>query len=225
MLTTQDIQKALPANLKNTATQQLADTLNNVSKDPLIAEEIRNNFISYTTVLQEGRFKIQDYLNAVTYITHKLMGNTNQDAYYKTFPQRYADLVAKGTSTKDIASYVSAYNKNKLVNLIAEQSLIPVWILNREIYQRAINVQADLMLNANSEKVRTDAANSLLTHLAKPKEAVPLVNIDMTESSGLNELKNTLRDLAEQQQSLINQGISTKEITEYRLIDGVKADD
>lgn len=51
----------------------------------------------------------------------------------------------------------------------------------QHIYQKAINVQADLMSNANSEMVRMQAANSILTHLAKPKEVGPLINLDLRE--------------------------------------------
>ena len=216
MLTRDQVSKALPANLKNAATQSLVDTLNNI-QDPTIAQEIRDNFISYTGVLREGKFKTEDYLNAVMYVTYKLIGKSNLDAYCLVFPQRYADLVARGTSSKDISSYVAAYNKGKLVNLILEQTLVPTWVLNQDIYQKAINTQAELMLNANSEMVRMQAANSILTHLAKPKEAGPLVNIDMRETSGMNELKQALQDMAQQQQELIKAGVGTKEVAAQKI--------
>ena len=63
---------------------------------------------------------------------------------------------------------MTSYNKNKLVNLILEQSMIPSWVLNQDMYQKALNVQCELMLTANSEKV-SDAANSILTHLKPPQ--------------------------------------------------------
>ena len=146
------------------------------------------------------------------------MGHSNKDAYFKTFPDRYQTLVAKGTSSKDMAAYVSAYNRNKLVNLIMEQTLVPSWVLNQHLYQKAINVQAELMQTANSEKVRSDAANSILTHLAKPKEAGPLVNLNLNESSGMNELKAMLGQLAQMQVDKINSGVATQEIAGQTLI-------
>jgi len=220
MLTQNQIEKALPANLKSAATQQLTDMVNNITSDPIIAEQVRDNFISYASVLKDGKFKTEDYLNAVTYVSYKLMGMTNQDAYIKTFPQRYQTLLAKGTNTKDIAAYVSAYNKGKLVNLILEQCLVPSWVLNQDLYQKAINVQADLMLNANSEKVRTDAANSLLTHLKKPEGKDFQISIDVNENSGMTELKNALTQLAQSQREAIENGTSPKEIAASRLIEG-----
>ena len=220
MLTVQQVAQALPPNLKTAATQQFVDQINNIVSDPIVAEQVRDNFISYTKVLQEGKFKTEDYLHAVTYVSFKLMGMSNQDAYCRTFPQRHAALVARGTPAKDIAAYVSAYHRGKLVNLILEQSLVPSWVLNQDAYQKAINTQVDLMTNAQSELVRTQAANSILTHLAKPREAGPLVNIDMRENSGMNELKNMLVDLATKQRELISNGVPTKAIAEQPIIEG-----
>lgn len=217
-LTLQQVVHALPANLKNNVTQQLVDNINNCVVDPIMAEAIKDNFLSYTQVLSEGKFKTEDYLSAVMYVSFKLMGMTNQDAYARTFPARYRTLLNNGTSAKDISSYVSMYNKGRLVNLILEKSLIPTWVLNQHIYQKAINVQADLMSNANSEMVRMQAANSILTHLVKPKEVGPLINLDLREGSGLNELKATLTQLAQQQRDLIGQGVTTKSIADQGLV-------
>lgn len=219
MLTKEMIERALPANLKSAATQQLTDQINNIVADPLIAEEVRNNFLSYSGVLKEGKFKTEDYLHAIAYVSFKLMGFSNQDAYFRAFPSRYQALLAKGTSSKDISAYVAAYARGKLVNLILEQTLVPAWVLNQELYQRALNVQADLMMSATSEKVRTDAANSILTHLTKPKEAGPLVAIDMRETSGMSELKIMLTQLAQNQRQAIEGGASTKDIAAQRIID------
>lgn len=219
MLTRDQVERSLPANLKSSATQALTDQINTIISDPVVAEDVRNNFVSYTSVMRDGKFKIADYLNAVVYVTHKLMGYGNAEAYERTFPQRYAALLAGGKSSKDISSYVAAYHKNKLVNLIMEQTLIPVHILNAEIYQRAINVQADLMLNANSEKVRSDAANSILTHLAKPKDVAPAVQIDINQNGGMKELEDMLLRIAAQQREAIESGVPTALIAATPLVD------
>lgn len=224
MLTKQEVEKALPANLRSAATQQLVDKLNQLPADPLIAESIRENFIGYTSVLQEGRFKTEDYLNAVQYVSYKLMGLSNQDSYARTFPQRYQGLVAAGKTEKEISSYVAAYNKGRLVNLILEQTLIPTHVLNADIYQKAINTQAYLMINAKSEKVQSDAANSLLTHLAKPKDAAPAIQIDINQNSGMNELKDMLERVARTQVDAIKAGVPTRTIAAQPLIEHAPQD-
>lgn len=221
-LTVADVSQAVPANLKSAVTQQFVDTINNVVADPDIAQQVRDNFITYASVLRDGKYKMQDYLNAVTYTSFKMMDMSNQDAWCMTFPQRYQALVAAGKSKKDISSHVSMYAKGKLVAAVAEASFIPTWILNRDIQQKAINRLADLMMNAASEKVQAEAASSLLTHLAKPKESGPLVNINMAESSGMNEMKDMLENLARQQQALIQGGATTKEIAGQRIFENAQ---
>lgn len=218
-LTLDNIKRAVPAKLKDSIEQSFVDKLNNLAHDPIVADQIRNNFISYAHVINDGKFSIEEYLSAVKYVSFKLMNLTNVDSYARTFPQRYAGLLARGTSQKDIASYVSAYNRGKLVNLILEQTLVPSWVLNQDIYQKAINTQAELMNNAKSERVKCMAADSILKALAKPEAAGPLINIDMKESSGINELKQALVELAANQKKSIEKGILTpKNIVEAEII-------
>jgi uncharacterized protein (UPF0147 family) len=220
MLTREQIEKALPLNLRSAATQALTDQVNNLSSDPLVAENIRENFLSYSRVLQEGKFKTEDYLHAIAYVSFKHMGYSNQDAYLRTFPKRHAILIAKGTSSKDISAYVAAFHRGKLVNLVMEQSLVPIWILNQDVYQKAINTQVQIMEDDTLPAIaRTAAANSVLTHLAKPKDMAGTINLQITEHSGMSEMRQMLTDLARNQRQAIEGGTSPREIANQRLID------
>lgn len=225
MLTVEEVQAVVPKKVRNSVTQDLVDKLNNITQDPLIAEQVRNNFISYTGVLNEGKFTMDSYLSAVMFVSHKLMNKTDREAYIATFPDRYTALVAKGTSNDDIAAYVHAYRKGKLVNLIMEQTMIPTWVLNQDLYQKALNHQAYLMLNAKSEFVQQKAAESILNQLQKPKEVGPLINLDLRDTAGMAELKEMLSGLAMQQRQAIQQGVPTKAIAEQTIIQGELADD
>lgn len=216
-LTQAEIASALPPQLRTAATPALVAKVNAITNDPVMLDHIRDNFISYTHVLSDGKYKIEDYLNAVMYVSFKLMNLSNQDAYAKTFPQRMAALTQSGRSPKEISAYVSIYNKGKLVQAIMEQSIIPSWVLNQDKYQDAINVQADLMVNAQSEMVRTTAANSLLTALARPKE-VAGVNVNIhNENNGMDELRKLLIGMAEVSRDLISQGVDIKQVAAQRI--------
>jgi hypothetical protein len=219
-LTRLQIEKALPGALKHAATDELTTMINTLVQDPREAEMIRENFISYAHTLRDGKYRTTDYVHAVAYVSYKMMGLSNQDAYMKTFPQRYARMLADGLQPKEIASFVAAYNKNQLVNKILEQTLVPVWVLNQDLFQKALRTQADLMQNSNSDMVRTTAANSILTHLSKPKETVQnKLTLNVNENSGMQELKNLLTDLANKQIAHIRDGGSAKEIAAQRIVD------
>ena len=208
-LTLEQFQMALPDKVKKSVNQELIDSVNTTLADPELFEAYRDNLLSYTRVMADGRFKITGYVDAVRYVSHKLMGSTNIEAYTKTFPDKYARFVAQGVQAKDIASYVTAYNKSKLVNLIFEQTLIPSYVLNQDLYQKALNVQADLMVTAHSEKVRTDAANSLLTHLKMPEVTKVELDIGIKEDSSIAVLRAATLELARSQRLSMGAGQMT----------------
>lgn len=219
MLTLDQFQLALPDKVKKSINQELIDQINNTLSDPEMYESYRDNLISYTKVMADGKFKVTQYIDAVRYVSFKLMGCTNIEAYTKTFPDKYQRFVQQGVSAKDIASYVTAYNKSKLVNLIFEQTLIPSHVLNQDLYQRALNVQADLMINAKSEKVRCDAANSLLTQLKAPEVKKVELDIGVKEDSSIAALRATTLELARQQRLMVESGaMNAQEVAHGKLI-------
>ena len=219
-LTLGEVQACLPANMKSAASQELVDNLNAIATDPLVAAQIRENFVSYAGVMRDGKFKTEDYLSAIQYVSFKLMGDSNKDAWARAFPQRFALLKARGASEKEISAHVAAYSKGKLVNAILEQSMVPTWVLNADLFQKALNVQADLMQNANSEKVRSDAANSILTHLKRPEAVKGQIDLNIKDSSGMNELKQVLGEMAVRQREMLEQGAPIRQITDARIIEG-----
>lgn len=219
-VTLEQLQAAVPAHLKTAVTPSLVDQVNKVVSDPIFAEQVRHNFISYTSVMKEGKFRMEDYLHAVVYVSYKLMGYTNQDAYEKTFPARMEQMILDGRTKKDISAYVAAYNKGKLVNLIYEQTMIPVWVMNQGLMQKAINVQAEIMMDEDvSPKVRSDAADSLMTHLKKPDVKEFQISMETKDNSGITDLKNAMREMAEAQREAIKSGVPVLDITAQRIID------
>lgn len=209
MLTVDEFKLALPDKVRKSVSQDLIDQINKTLSEPELYEAYRDNLLSYTKVMADGRFKVSEYISAVKYVSHKLMGCTNIEGYSKTFPDKIQRFAAQNVQAKDIASYVSAYNKSKLVNLIYEQTLIPHYVLNQDLFQKALNVQADLMLNAQSEKVRAEAANSLLTHLKMPEVKKVELDIGMKEDSSIKALREATLELVAGQRLALQAGVIT----------------
>lgn len=205
-LTVDDLQKNVPKSIRSKITTELVDDINRLAKEPDLRENFKENIVSYTSVMADGKYKIQGYVDAVKYVSYKLLGKSNQMAYKNTFPDRYARLVAEGADDKTISSYSTAFGKTKLVGKIMEQTLIPVHIINADLYQKALNTQAHLMATANSEKVRCDAANSILVQLKMPEVNKIELDIGIKSDSVISELNSTLKELANKQQ----QGIESK---------------
>lgn len=225
-LTLEDLKKVLPTRLHTALGQELLDKVNTLNSEvPDAAENIRDNFITYVSVLSEGKYKLEDYLNAIKYVSFKLMGKTNRDAYRFTFPDRFWAMKEKEIPDKDMDSIISAYNRNKLVNAIYEKTIIPSWILNQDAYQEAINTQVKLMRTANSERVRAMAADSILNHLKRPENlGQAQLNINVN-TSVLDDLQKNMLELVKTQRDLIKAGVSTKEVAEQRIYVDVKPED
>lgn len=224
VLSVEQFKQALPDKVRKSVNQELIDHINKTLSEPELYEAYRDNLVSYASVMKDGRFKVSSYIDAVKYVSHKLMGCTNIDAYSKTFPDKMQRFAAQGVSAKDIASYVSIYNKGQLVNLIYAQSLIPTHVLNQDLFQKALNVQADLMVNAASEKVRAEAANSLLTHLKPPEVKKVELDIGIKEDSSIKQLREATMELARQQRLAVESGASTaQDIAHSKVIVDVEA--
>lgn len=218
-LTVDQFKMALPDKVKKSINQELIDQINTTLADPEMYESYRDNLLSYTKVMADGRFKVQEYVNAVKYVSHKLMGATNIEAYSKTFPDKITRFAAQGVTAKDIASYVTAYNKSKLVNLIFEQTLIPSYVLNQDLYQKALNVQAELMVTARSEKVRSDAANSLLSHLKMPETQKVELDVKVKEDGSISQLRQATMELARAQRLAMESGqVNAQEVAHSRIV-------
>lgn len=219
MLTPELLQRCLPTSRKNQITDELVEKLNAIIESDEAKDAVRDNFIGFTAALTSPHHTVEDYLNSVKYISYTMMGDTNNKAWAKVFPERYTRLLEKGVPPKDINAHVRHYNKSKLVNAVRDQSMIPSHILNADVFQEAINTQAELMRSAKSEMVRFNAANSLLTHLKRPEAQKVELDIGMKDNDLLAGLKETVTMLAGQQKKLIESGAyNAKEIAHQQII-------
>lgn len=218
--TKEEFQAALPAQMKKNVNQDLLDKVNTIMKDPDEAEIFRDNIIGMSWVLKEGKFKLDQYVSAVRYIQFTLMGKSNQESYALTFPDKLHRWNVQGKTAKEISSYVSIYNKGKLVNLVREAAQIPAYIYNQDVYQKAINKQMSIMNNPDaSYKVQSDAANSLLTHLKPPETAKVELEVGVRDDSVVASLKEQVALLAAKQKTLITGGgMTASEVAKQKLV-------
>jgi len=210
-LTVDEFKQALPDKMKKSVNAELIAKMNSTLSDPEMYETYRENMLSYANVMQDGRFKLSGYIDAVKYVSLKLAGKTNTAAFEITFPAKVKDWDARGVEKKDQASYITAFNKSKMVTLIMEQSMIPSWVLNQDLYQKALNTQAELMMFAKSEKVRSDAANSILTHAKMPETQKVTLDITQKPDSSINALRDATMELVAQQKATVLAGLQTAE--------------
>jgi len=210
LLTKEQLQASLPKRVRANVTDDIVGFINATEGDDFRGV-FKENLLSFSDVMGQGnKFRMVDYVNAVKFVSFKLLGDGNLIAYSKTFPERYQRLVDSDTPGKTISSYASNYGKGELVNKIMERTLVPVHILNMDVHQEAINTQAELMRSAKSETVRQKAAECLITQLKAPETAKIELDVNYSNDS-IDELRETTRALAQQQMKLIKSGAVTAE--------------
>ena len=216
MLELEVLKKVTPVGLRASVTQELVDKVNSAAVDPEMARLIEENTVSFTNVLKTGKYKLTDYVNAVSFVSHQMAKSTNIDAYVKTFPDRYTALVARGVSPKDISSYVAAYNRNKLVNEVREAAMIPITLLNHHKAQEALNVLCGIMNDSDAtDRSRIDAASSVLLNLKMPEKQEVEISVGIVDNTDLRDLKVIMGQMAEKQ---LNGSMDAKEIAHSRIV-------
>ena len=219
ILTKDQLLDALPKRVRGSLTDEVMDNLNSLVMDESVREQYRENILGFSSIIATGQYKLQNFLDAVRFVTFKFTGSTDYDAYKKTFPERYKRLKSEGASKKTISAYVSTYKKNKLVQQIFQQNMIPVYIANADTFQKAINVQAKLMMTARNEKVRSDAANSLLSHLKPPELKKVELDIGYKQNTTLDDLREATQQLvAMQREQLDKKTLTPADIAQSRVV-------
>lgn len=218
MISEDDFRQVMPARHLQTIPSSLLANLNSMLEHPDLGEQYREGLITYQSVLKEGKFKLDQYMSAVTYVTNKLRGITNKEAYYITFPDKVKDWDSRGMSEKDRSTFIAIYHKSKLVSRILEQSIIPTWVINQDMFQEALNVQQELMRYSEKPMVRHLAAKAIMDTLKRPEAAELKIDIGVKENSVLEGIQDSIKELVAQQRKNIESGfMDVKDVAELPL--------
>lgn len=217
------LKEVVPNEVSRWVSKELLTDIDKTEENSFKANAIKENLTNFAGILSDSRYRkseatVANYFKATQFCTYKLMGESSVTAFTKTFPKEYAKAITDRVSIEKLAR---VFESTPMCRSIMEYSMLPNWLLYAEVYADAINTQARLMRTAESEKVRCDAANSLLTHLGRPKEFKPteLTTQDASAiASDLSMLKQAMMDLANMQQAKIINGESTKTIAEGTIV-------
>ena len=214
----ESIKKLVPKAQRTLITEDFVDKLEASVKDSVIAEEFKNNFITYLNVLSKGKYKMEDYINDVKYVSFKLLDYSNVKAYAATFPERYQRLVEEG---QQIDAFVSMYNKNKLVIQIYEQTIVPSYVLNAPLHQQALNTLATMIQDEDVRGMtKVKACEAILAYTKQPEVIKGELTIGIEQSDTINDLREVTEQLAETYRKALQGGARTlTQVAEARIID------
>ena len=219
MLALESVRKLVPKNQRTLITQEFLDKLEASVNDSLVAEQFKENFVTYLNVLSKGKYKMEDYINAVKYVSFKLLGYSNINAYIATFPERYERLKAEGQT--QIEAFVSMYNKNKLVMQIYEQTIVPSYVLNAPMHQQALNTLAAMIIDDDVRGMtKVKACEAILQYTKQPDVVKGELTIGIEQSDTINDLREITENLADTYRMMLEKkGMKLKDVAEANIID------
>ena len=212
MLDIDTLRELIPKKQKNLVTENIVKIINETASDELIADEFKKNFVTYTNVISSGKYSLEEYNNAVHFLTMIMIGDSEIDAYSKVFPDRYKRLIEKGVDRSKISSYVSNYKNTKLVVQLLEQSMVPTYIVNAPLYQDALNHSIWLMYNAQSETVQQKSAEAVMVQLKAPEAAKLEVDISVNKGSVVDDYEQVMLEVAERKREAMLAGADVKSL-------------
>ena len=219
MLQLEAVKKLVPKAQRTMITQDYLDRIEASVTDSDVAEQFKENFITYLNVLSKGKYKMDDYISAVKYISYKLLGYSNIKAYAATFPDRYQRLKDEGQ--QQIEAFVSMYARGKLVNQIFEQTLVPTYVLNAPLHQEALNELAMMIKDPDVRGMtKVKACEAILQHTKQPEVVKGELTIGIEQSDTINDLREIVENLADTHKVLLERkGMTLKQIAETNSID------
>ena len=213
------VRKLVPKTQRGLITQDFVDRITASVADTEVAEQFKENFITYINVLSKGRYKMEDYVSAVKYISFKLLGYSNIKAYAATFPERYQRLKDEGQ--QQIEAYVSMYARGKLVNQIYEQTMVPTYVLNAPLHQEALNELAMMIKDPDVRGMtKVKACEAILQYTKQPEVVKGELTIGIEQSDTINDLREVTENLADTYRVMLEKkGVRLKDVAEANIID------
>ena len=224
LLSVEGLQKIYPRKVNRETLEECVKMMNEsiVGMDSVMREHYRDNLVGVIDVIKEGeRIKFADYVKAVKFCSYKMAGYTDTRAYSLTFPERIERMAREGISNANLYVYANSYAKNKVVVEIMAKLMVPTHIMYQDYFHMAVKTQVEIMTDDSvSPKVRSDAANSLMTHLKQPEIKQAELSINTNDSGIINQLSEALNNLSRGHKELLSQGRTTlKDISEAVIIE------
>ena len=218
-----DIERAFGS--KRKVSKDLVAKLHRLASDDEFADAYKSNIITYASILKNGRYKVEQYINAVKFVTHRVSGMSSFDAYNLVFPEKIKMWEEEGRDGKRMSVNISIFSNGDLVVAIMEQAKIPTHILNHGLFQEALNVAADIMRNSGSDLARVKALDSILTNTKSPEVSKIELDVGIKQNSIIGDLRSVVQDMAILQAKDIEAGKAVKLIAESTIINAEVLED
>lgn len=207
-LTVESVKRAVGRNRVRYVDEEFVETLKKSLKESQIEGIYAENFFGWIDCI--GSNTLMSYVNAVKFVSWKLYGLTDINAYRATFPDRFARFVEEKKSRDYINGFASMYSRGKLVVELMKRTLIPSYVLNAPVFQEAINKLVEIIRDDSVKPMpKIKACETILNYTKQPEVIEGNLKIDL----GRNDMIGELRDVTEKLAGTIMEGLNRGGIT------------
>ena len=205
-MTVEEWRRIFPKKRKEFINQELVDLINDAEARGDFDGFLEENIISFQSILQDGRYKVKDFVKAVEYCCYYLNGDDQAEAYVKTFPEKVKRRILEGKSAYATGA-PAMYHRGQLVQKILAQMQIPTRMIHRHKLDDAIMTQYNLMMSPRtSDRIKMECASSLMTFLKEPEDQKVELEIGIKKDESAKALESKLLELADAQVEAFKRG-------------------
>lgn len=199
---TVDKLKSLFPSKKAAITQETADIINLVQKDPEFdGHKLLNNLVSLQAVMTKNSSSMNEYIDAIRFCAYIEAGETLIESYkrtfaYRDFVQERLDVPSGSTEYKELSSAATRYRKSPIVVDILTQANVPLYLMFQGTTYEAVIVLSKEMHDAAHAKDRIAAAKAILEHVKPPENVKIELDVGVKENSAVQNLQDQLAKFA-----------------------------
>ena len=210
-ITLEQLKLSFPRERRKFVTQDLVDMINNLDQAGDFDGHLKDKILAYSDILTQGRYKMTDYIKACEFVVNYLNCENQAEAYVKTFPEKVARRLAEGKEPYSKGA-PAMYYQGDLVQAIMARAMMSKRLKHYDKIDRAINTLEEVMLNSNSDKVRVEAADKLLNHLAEDPKMKIEMGVEIRKDESGRAIEQKMLELAEMQKIAFEKGMSITEV-------------
>ena len=207
MITLEELQAMMPRKKKKNITQTLVDMINAIEDKTGFEGEFTKKVVGYSNVLESGRYKLTDYVNAVEFVTYYLNGDGQAEAYMKTFPEKVKKRLMEGKSAYATGA-PAMYYSGQLVQSLMAQAQLGVRVRHYDKIDRMVETLFGLAISPDStDRIKMESADKLLNHLKEPEESKVEIEIGIKKDQSGEALEAKMLEVAMMQKEAFEKGI------------------
>ncbi|AUR92034.1 hypothetical protein NVP1188A_27 [Vibrio phage 1.188.A._10N.286.51.A6] len=229
----EDFFERVPKNMKKHLHPKLEQEIVKQLEADETGDMYRDTLITNTDLMSKYSSNPERYSRAVKFVSCLNLGKKVYEAFALSHPEKYHEYrqemrngnLTKSTLTKKLSLKGANFKKTQMVTELMARSMIPLALTYDHYRHEGVQVLADLMHNADSERVQMESADKLLTHLnLDTTEFKTSADVEESTSSAISMLASTLDKMVDihKEQRASDPKLKNSEVMDAIIVEATK---